>query len=158
MSQETSSDNHSKGACAVLTYVMNCLRLSALLSTFAVLFCIANIPAHAQDNYEIQVYGSETVPPRTTMLELHSNFVFQGSKTTQDGVFPTQHELHETIEITQGWTPWFETGFYIFTSVQTLGPEQGYWWVGDHIRPRVRAPEEWHLCGIGSWGLQGGSV
>ena len=26
-----------------------------------------------------------------------------------------------------------------------MGPEQGYWWVGDHIRPRVRAPEEWHL-------------
>lgn len=28
----------------------------------------------AQDNYEIQVYGSETVPRGVTMLELHNNF------------------------------------------------------------------------------------
>src|SRR5947207_11497312 len=27
----------------------------------------------AQDNYEIQVYGSETVPAGATMVELHSN-------------------------------------------------------------------------------------
>jgi len=58
---------------------------------------------------------------------------------------PTQHAVHETLEITHGWTSWFETGFYIFTSVQTLGPDEGYWWVGSHIRPRVRVPEEWHL-------------
>jgi len=73
--------------------------------------------ALAQDNYEIQVYASETVPPKTTMVELHSNFIFQGSKNIEEGVLPTEHELHETIEITQGFTPWFETGFYIFTTV-----------------------------------------
>ena len=38
-------------------------------------------------------------------------------------------------------TDWFETGLYIFTS---YGPHQGYKWVGDHIRPRVRVPEKWH--------------
>jgi hypothetical protein len=95
----------------------------------------------AQDNYEIQVYGSETVAPKTTMVELHSNYTFQGSKTTADGVIPTEHELHETVEITQGITSWFETGFYIFTAVPN---GQGWQWVGDHIRPRVRAPESWH--------------
>ncbi len=95
----------------------------------------------AQDNYEIQVYGSETVAPKTTMVELHSNFIFQGSKVFVDGVHPTEHELHETVEITQGITPWFETGFYIFT---TVPDGQGWQWVGDHIRPRVRAPESWH--------------
>ena len=63
-----------------------------------------------------------------------------GSKKTTDGTFPTNHEEHETLEITQGWTKWFETGFYVFTSV---GSGQGYKWVGDHIRPRVRAPDSW---------------
>ena len=96
--------------------------------------------AFAQGNYEIQVYGSDTVPPGDTMVELHSNFTFKGSETTTDGTLPTYHEEHETVEITQGWTKWFETGFYIFTSV---GPGQGYKWVGDHIRPRVRAPDSW---------------
>ena len=97
--------------------------------------------AAAQDNYEIQVYGAETVPPRNTMIELHSNFTVNGSKTVTDGMLPTQHALHETIEITQGINSWFETGFYIFTSARS---GNGWQWVGNHIRPRVRAPESWH--------------
>ena len=72
--------------------------------------------AKAQGNYEIQVYGSELVDPGKTMVELHSNFTFEGSKSTTDGTYPTNHQLHETIEITHGFSDWFETGFYIFTS------------------------------------------
>lgn len=94
----------------------------------------------AQGNYEIQVYASDTVPAGRTMVELHSNFTIDGSKTTTDGTLPTEHQEHETVEITQGWTTWFETGFYIFTSI---GPGQDYQWVGDHIRPRVRVPDSW---------------
>src|SRR6202165_1091197 len=74
--------------------------------------------AHAQENYEIQVYPYETVEPGHTMVELHSNFTFQGSKSTTDGTLPTNHQLHETIEITHGFTDWFETGFFIFTFLQ----------------------------------------
>jgi len=95
----------------------------------------------AQDNYEIQVYGSETVAPGSTMLEFHTNYTFEGSKLPSGGMLPTNHAVHETIEITHGFTPWFETGFYIFTSGRS---GDGYQWVGDHIRPRVRAPEKWH--------------
>src|SRR5580765_8438431 len=95
----------------------------------------------AQDNYEIQVYGSETVAPRSTMVEIHSNFTVDGSKTVQDGVLPTNHAMHETLEITQGITDWAEVGFYVFSSIQ---PNDGWQWVGDHIRPRVRVPERWH--------------
>jgi len=105
-------------------------------------FALARSPlVYAQDNYEIQVYGSETVPPGHTMLELHSNFTFEGSKTVEDGVLPTEHAFHETFEITHGFNDWFETGFYIFTSLRN---GEGWDWVGDHIRPRVRAPESWH--------------
>ena len=68
-------------------------RLWLLAVLGSLVWCIGTIACHAQDNYEIQVSGSETVPPRTTMVELHSNFVFQGSKTTQVGVIPTEHEL-----------------------------------------------------------------
>jgi len=95
----------------------------------------------AQDNYEIQVYGYETVAPRSTMVEIHSNFTVDGSKTVQDGVLPTNHAMHETLEITQGITDWSEVGFYVFSSIQ---PDGGWQWVGDHIRPRVRIPEAWH--------------
>ena len=36
--------------------------------------------ADAQDNYEIQVYASETVPQGRTMVELHSNYTIQGER------------------------------------------------------------------------------
>ncbi len=101
----------------------------------------ASLPMLAQGNYEVQVYGSEMVPPGRTMVELHSNFTFQGSKSMEDGVRPDDHAEHETVEITQGFTSWFETGVYIFTSYRA---GEGYQWVGDHIRPRVRIPEAWH--------------
>jgi hypothetical protein len=94
----------------------------------------------AQGSYEIQVYGSDLVAPGATMVELHSNFTFEGSKTAVDGMYPTEHQLHETLEITRGVTDWFELGFYVFTSADT---RVGWQWVGDHLRPRVRAPESW---------------
>src|SRR5205809_1000720 len=86
----------------------------------------------ARDNYEIQVYGSETVPVGKTMVELHSNLTIESERQTINGVFPSYHAFHETLEITHGFTPWFETGFYLFSSIQ---PHQGWGWVGDHIRP-----------------------
>ena len=98
--------------------------------------------SRAQDNYEIQVYSYETVASRSTMVEIHSNFTVEGSKTVIDGMLPTNHAMHETLEVTQGVTDWAEVGFYVFSSIQSTG---GWQWVGDHIRPRVRAPESWHL-------------
>jgi hypothetical protein len=95
----------------------------------------------AQGNYEIQVYGADTVSPGSTMLELHSNFTPNGQRNLIDSVYPTFHQEHETIEITQGITDWSEVGFYIFTSEQN---GHGMQWVGDHIRPRVRVPDSWH--------------
>jgi hypothetical protein len=103
--------------------------------------CFSSNTLPARDNYEIQVYGSETVAPGKTMVELHSNLTIEGQRETVNGVFPSYHAFHETLEITHGLTPWFETGFYIFSSIQ---PHEGWEWVGDHIRPRVRVPEEWH--------------
>jgi hypothetical protein len=97
-------------------------------------------PIAAQGNYEIQVYGSELVDPGHTMVELHSNFTIDGTTMVEDGLYPTNHALHETVEITHGFSDWFETGFYIFTSARS---GQGWQWVGDHIRPRVRVPERW---------------
>jgi hypothetical protein len=99
------------------------------------------IPARAQGNYEIQVYGADTIEAKSTMVELHSNYTVEGQKNVIDGVYPTNHQLHETIEITQGLTSWSEVGFYIFTSAQN---GHGVQWVGDHIRPRVRVPDSWH--------------
>ena len=119
--------------------------MSRLVALSLLVLCAALVrpwPAAGQNNFEIQVYGSDTVAPGTTMVELHSNVAAEGSRRTLDHVLRTQGAFHETLEITQGITSWFETGFYIFTSIQ---PDTTWEWVGNHIRPRVRAPESWHL-------------
>lgn len=117
---------------------MNPLRLS-IVAMF--LFLPSLNLVHAQDNYEIQVYSSEMEKPGTTMLELHSNFTAQGSTTSRDGLVPTNHAVHETLEVSHTFTDWLETGVYVFSSIQ---PDGGWQWVGSHIRPRFTVPESWH--------------
>ena len=117
-----------RGGCLIASGLSACLLLLAGAS-------------EAQDNYEIQVYGSETVPVGRTMVEIHSNFAVQGQQDEVNGVLPSRHALHETLEVTHGFTPWFETGFYVFSSIQ---PGHPWEWVGDHIRPRIAVPAEWH--------------
>ncbi len=66
---------------------MNRLPVYAVLLSLAAL--VIFVPcASAQDNYEIQVYGSETVEPGHTMVELHSNFTIDGSKQYYGSVGP----------------------------------------------------------------------
>jgi len=101
----------------------------------------------AQDNYEIQVYGAETVGKHALMAELHSNYTFNGTKQAENGVIPSNHIFHETIEITKGITDWFETALYLFNAV---GNEHRTDFVGSHLRLRIRLPEKYHFpVGLG---------
>jgi hypothetical protein len=77
-----------------------------------------------------------------TIFELHSNYTFDGRRTVANGVQPTHRAAHYTIEITHGFTDWFETGVYAFITDQ---PQGGFNYVGSHIRPRVTAPAAWNL-------------
>ncbi len=95
----------------------------------------------AQENTEIQVYGSDLVDVGHTMIELHSNYTLDGRREIENGVSPTEHAFHETLEITHGFTPWFEIGFYVFTNARA---SDGFAWVGDHIRPRLSVPKSWN--------------
>ncbi len=110
-----------------------------LLSIITSLLCIS---LSAQDNYEIQVYGAETQAARSTMFELHSNVTTMGFKKDQNGVIADDLAWHETIEVTHGFTSWFEVGVYLFMSANR--GQYGLTYVGDHIRPRIRVPEAWH--------------
>jgi Putative MetA-pathway of phenol degradation len=108
--------------------------------TILLVHCVAGL--RAQGNYEVQVYASELTPKGVTMVELHSNITAKGTKGVIDGVLPTDHAVHETLEITRGFNEWFETGFYQFTSIQ---PDGSWKWVGTHVRPRISIPERYKL-------------
>ncbi|MEO6550248.1 MAG: hypothetical protein ABIN94_19750 [Ferruginibacter sp.] len=111
--------------------------IKSLITIFLALILNAAV---AQENYEIQVYASPTQKQGSTIFELHSNFTFRGEKNIINGVHPSHHALHETVEITHGVGENFEVGFYIFTNYTS---PYGYHLVGTHVRPRIRVPEKW---------------
>ena len=94
--------------------------------------------ANAQDLYEIQVYPYMTVPAGQTMVEVHSNYFARG--TTDVGPeFPLNHQSHETLEVTHGFTDYFECAGYFVTAPHV--PGEGGRVVGWRIRPRFRFRE-----------------
>ena len=95
-------------------------------------------PAGAQDLFEIQVYPYGTVEPGRTMVEFHTNFIPSGTIGTEDGLYANHHQFHVTMEVTHGFTKYFETGFYLETAYV---PGVGEKFTGVHIRPRFRLPE-----------------
>src|SRR5215831_14119328 len=97
---------------------MSSLRFARCIGFTAAVCTGVGRPTQAQENYEIQVYPSETVPRGGTMFELHSNYTRIGCAVgCPDGMLPTNHAVHETLEITHGFTDWSELGFYWFTAV-----------------------------------------
>ena len=128
---------------AVLKFPTVLLR-GALLAAF--LLCATTVIC-AQENFEIEVYESETAPPHTLIVEEHTNFTVQGTKPESDGMYPNEHSLRNTSELVYGVSDWFEAAAYVFTYGHS---GQGYQFAGMHVRPRFRAPEEWHLpVGVG---------
>jgi hypothetical protein len=117
------------------------------------IFLTGAVHGKAQDNYEIQVYGSETVAKHATMVELHSNYTFDGTTMKINGVFPTHDLIHETVEITHGFNEWFEVGFYFFNAIGSDGRTN---YVGSHVRPRIRVPQDWHWPVGVSLSVEGG--
>src|ERR1700712_3202357 len=122
-------------------YKISC-QLSFMKYFITSLFLFVAGTVWAQDNYEIQVYGSQTQGPGSTMFEWHNNYTFNGEKNISKGVLPSNHALHETLEVTKGFSDIFEIGVYLFTAYL---PGQGYKVVGSHLRPRIMAPAKWKL-------------
>jgi len=109
----------------------------AILAAFLITVSSA---CFSQADNEIQVYASPTIDPGWTIFELHSNYTFKGSKYLID---PNQaHWVNETLEITHGFAKNLEVGIYLFTG---FDPGGNYVYLGNQIRPRITAPEEWNL-------------
>lgn len=105
----------------------------------------------AQADNEIQVYASSTIQHKWTIVELHSNHTFKGSKFLSDP--KAANWTNGTLEITHGAAKNFEIGFYTFTAIS---PNGQYQYLGNQIRPRVTIPEEQHWPVGGSLSLEFG--
>ena len=112
-----------------------------LISFILALIWMAPEVLFGQENYEIQVYPSETIEKGFTGIEIHSNFSTSGQGMS-DLVRPTEHALRQTLEITHGFTPNFEIGFYQFLNTHN---QFGSQWVGTHLRPKITLPARFNL-------------
>jgi|WetSurMetagenome_2_1015567.scaffolds.fasta_scaffold10971_4 hypothetical protein len=111
-------------------------RISQLHLTICISLMFFSQILSAQENYEIQVYESGLVPVANTMFELHSNTTLKRYRT--DNLF-SQNYFRETVEITHGFSRWFEIGSYLFTNIGLKGSSDI---VGAHIRPRIALPSD----------------
>jgi hypothetical protein len=140
--------------CPIDIHVWRCEARALRWILLVVALAVAIVPfARAQDNFDIQVYRSETVASRTTHVELMSNLTADGTKYLSQTVYPvtqlypTDDALHETLELRQGLNDWSEVGFYVLTSASS---GHGWQWVGDDLRVQMQAPEQWQWpLGVG---------
>ncbi|GAC1597747.1 MAG: hypothetical protein NVS4B10_07670 [Myxococcales bacterium] len=113
------------------------MRPSARLGLF---IALTSFSAFAQDRFEIQVYDSEVAEPGHFGLELHTNYVLKGSRSTPpEGELATQHVLHLTLEPHLGVFGWGEVGAYLQSA---LRPEGSFDYAGVKLRFKAKWPEK----------------
>jgi len=122
---------------------MHLTRLGGLLVALTLLAA----SAQAQDRFEIQVYDSETAPPLTPGLEVHTNYSVQGStEKSPEGELPTQHVARITFEPHLGLNEFSELGAYLQTA---LRPSGTYDFAGVKLRFKMRYLHKlWDLVGL----------
>jgi hypothetical protein len=100
--------------------------------------------AWAIDQYEIQIYTTETAPLHKLTLELHSNGVVNAvGHLAKDELRP--HEIHETLEATYGLWSNVEIGQYLATAKFVDG---GYGYAGSRTKIHfgIGDPETWPIA------------
>lgn len=114
--------------------------------TFAMFAMLWGARSSAQDQFEIQVYDSDTAAPGEIGLETHINHVFQGSKgPSVDGTLPTNRSSRLTLEPHLGVLAWAEVGFYLQTAMRPTGTLD---FAGVKLRFKARYPKKWRRIGL----------
>ena len=101
---------------------------------------LASFAAAAQDRFEIQVYDSEVAEAGRFGLELHTNYVLRGSRSTSsEGELATEHVLHATLEPHLGVFGWGELGGYLQSA---LRPDGSFDFAGAKLRFKAKWPSK----------------
>jgi len=107
----------------------------------AVLFGSA-LSLYAQDPFEIHVYEYEPLPRGQFTYEAHTNWVVQGSTSSDGPLAVTNHQFHFSSEVTAGVTDWFRGAAVLLTA---LRPGDTLDYAGFRVLPHFYAPRSWHL-------------
>ncbi|MBN8850727.1 MAG: hypothetical protein BGO55_30510 [Sphingobacteriales bacterium 50-39] len=85
----------------------------------------ASVSAEAQDNYVIEVHGTQSNIRHDITLQIHSAFVFKGPKKFQKEVVSREHLSTSALEFSHWFSDWWESALML------------YWAVGDNNRSDI---------------------
>jgi hypothetical protein len=98
--------------------------------------------AFAQDPFEIHVLEYEDLQPGDLTIEVHTNFVGQGTTVMRGPAAATQDQAHVTFELTGAVVPEFSFGIMQLNERLPGGPPQSTGW---RFVPHFYVPTSWHL-------------
>ena len=96
--------------------------------------------AFAQDPFEIHVLEYEDLQPGDFTLEVHTNYVGQGTTVIQGPAAATQDQAHVTFEVTGAVAPEFSFGIMQLKERLPGGPPQAACWRSPSRDAPPRAP------------------
>lgn len=109
---------------------------------FLACLIFAGESANAQQGYEFEVYKPEIGAIGSTELELSSNYVAQGIKTDDEGLYPTHHAVRSSLELTRAFSSWLQGSAYLTANAR---PGHSLAYVGNRIKVTTVAPASWSL-------------
>lgn len=112
-------------------------------SAFIALFCLmSSSVASAQQGYEFEVYDTDIGRKGSSELELHTNYVADGLKSSEDGLIPTHRAIRSSFEASRTLANWLRASFYVTASA---GKNRDFAYVGNRARITTIAPQKWQL-------------
>lgn len=114
------------------------MRTKSIQGAAALAITLTSPSARALDAFEIQVYQPEVNEAGQLGLEVHSNYVASGVKTSEAPELPAHHVLHETLEPSYGLTSFWELGGYLQTALRSDGH---FDFAGVKVRSKFRLPD-----------------
>lgn len=110
-------------------------------STIAFFFALAT-SAQAQQGYEFEVYTPSIGSTHETELELQSNYVADGLKQSDEGLYPTHHATRSSLELSRTLNNWLRASAYVTANSR---PGHALSYVGNRFKLTSVAPSKWNL-------------
>ncbi|MGZ4118734.1 MAG: hypothetical protein ACXVPY_14700, partial [Bacteroidia bacterium] len=124
--------------------------MKSIRTIYYILFFICSLKCVAQDNYVIEIHGTQPNNKHDIITQLHSAYVFNGSKKVEDGVIPSNHVFYSALEISHWFTDWYESSAVFYSAV---GDSNRTGFVGLHSHNLLLLPKKYHLPGNIGLGL-----
>jgi len=104
----------------------------------------------AQDNFVIEIHGTPPNIKHDIITELHSAYVLDGSKTSIDGVVPSNHLFYSALETSHWFSGWYESSVVFYYAA---GDDNRTGYAGTHLHNLLLLPKQYKLPGDIGLGL-----